>query len=92
MPNIEIHGMNKKRAEDLREKIFKGFEGKSYLKETVVTIFSDIVKDAEKKDQPFLRLIDDTAETITKLDSFGLDVEYVKLAFFYQNKSKGGKK
>jgi hypothetical protein len=92
MPNIEIHGMNKKRAENLREKIFKEIDGEPYLKETVITILPSIVRDAEGKDQPFLRLIDDSGIVIEKLDSFGLDVEYLKLAFFYQNKSKGGKK
>jgi len=87
MPNIEIHGYSKKRAENLREKIFKEFEGEPYLKETVVTVFQSIVKDVEGKDQPFLRLIDDTGDATTrkilgKLAHFKLDIEYFKLTLF----------
>jgi hypothetical protein len=83
MANIEIHGLQKKAAENLREKIFKELSGQSYLKETVVTICQSIVKDSKGKDQPFLRLIDDSGIVIEKLASFGLDVEYLKLGFFY---------
>jgi len=87
MPNIEIHGMDKERAEDLREKIFKEFEGEPYLKETVISILPSIVKDSEGEDQPFLRLIDDTADSTTreilaKLAPLKLDIEFLKLYLF----------
>lgn len=56
---------------------------KSFLKELVITIYPDAVRDAEGKDQPFFRLIAETAEIIGKLDFVELDVEYFKLGFFY---------
>jgi len=83
MPNIEIHGLERKEAETLRERMFKEFEGESFLGEVVITICPDTVRNAEGKDQPFLRLIDETGEIIRKLGSFGLNVEYIMLEFFY---------
>jgi len=87
MPNIEIHGLSKKRAENLRGKIFKEFEGEPWLKETVVTIYPTVVKDFKGKDQPFLRLIDDVADSTTrkilaKLTPLKLDIELLKLYLF----------
>jgi len=83
MPNIEIHGLTRKEAENLREKIFEKFKKESFSKELVITIYPDTVRDAKGKDQPFLRLIAETAEIIGKLDFVELDVEYFKLGFFY---------
>ena len=87
MPNIEIHGLSKKRAENLREKIFKEFEGEPWLKETVVTICPSIVRDSRGENQPFIRLIDDVADSTTrkilaKLTPLKLDIELLKLYLF----------
>jgi len=87
MPNIEIHGFSKRRAENLRWKIFKEFEGETWLKETVVTICPSIVEDFERKDRPFIRLIDDVADSTTrkilaKLTPLKLDIEVLKLYLF----------
>jgi len=87
MPNIEIHGMDRKEAENLREKIFEELSGEPYLKETVITICPSIVRDSKGEYQPFLRLIDDVAGSTTrkilaKLIPLKLDIEFLKLYLF----------
>jgi len=87
MPNIEIHGLKIKEAEILRNKIFKELQGESYFKETVITVFPSIVKDYAGKNQPFLRLIDDVADSTTrkilaKLTPLKIDIELLKLYLF----------
>ena len=87
MPNIEIHGLHGGEAKDLRDKIFALFEGKPYRKEMVVTVSPTRVKDAEGKDQPFLRLANShqahTREILETLGTLGMDIEHLKLEKFY---------
>ncbi len=87
MPNIEIHGLPGGEAEDLRNIIFSLFEGKPYRHEMVVTVFPTKVKDAEGKDQPFLRLANScqehTREILEILAKLAMDIEHLKLEDFY---------
>lgn len=86
MPNIELHGFNKKTGETLSLKIHQAFLGKSYQKDYVISIFSTRVVDYEAMLQPFIRLVstphDHNKEILTELHKLGVDVEYLELSKF----------
>lgn len=93
MPNIEIHGFDEKEAEKLREDIFALFQGNSYFDDMVVTIYPNTVKNRDRHDQPFVRLVKSSEtqsqEMIEQLHLLGIDVEYLRLEKFIP-KNKGG--
>ena len=96
MPNIEIHGLPKQEAEDLREKIFGLLQGTPYVNEMVVTIYQTVVKDKNGDDQPFIRLVNSPLhltqgekmerEILERLETLDIDIEHLKLEKFIPKK------
>lgn len=96
MPNIEIHGLERIVARELKDTIFSLFKPESYVDEMVVTIFPTEVRDKDNNDQPFLRLANScqahTKEILEGLKALGLDIEHLHLEGFYPKteEKKGG--
>lgn len=92
MPNIEIHGLSRWEARNLRGKIFNLFQGRPYVDEMIVTIYENIVTDKNGEDQPFIRLANShqlhTVEILGKLKTLDLDIEHLKLAAFIPKKKQ----
>lgn len=87
MPNVEIHGLHRAEARDLKAKIWYLFKDKPYIEEMVVTISPTTIEDVHGKDQPFLRLANShqahTREILETLGTLGMDIEHLKLEKFY---------
>lgn len=92
VPNIEIHGLPQKDAEELGKRIFYLFGDVSYINKMVVTIFPTIVKDVNWQDQPFLRLANScqkhSKEILKRLETLNIDVEHVGLKKFIPKKKQ----
>lgn len=98
MPNIEIHGVPKDGAEQLRQGIFNFFAEDPFVLEMVVTVFPTTVRDATGESQPFLRVVSTPSERIpilvdklrrmVKLISAGqgIDIELLELKAFHPKK------
>lgn len=86
MPNIEIHGLPREEAEELRDKVFDLFKDKPYARDMVVTIYPTIIRDIFNTNQPFIRLVSTDQSYIQEilgwLPSLGLDIEHVRLEAF----------
>lgn len=97
MPNIEIHGLRKKPARRLREKIFqhlnlipsflKDSRSKPYADDTVVDIVLSDAQDKNGNSTPYIRLFtasnDPEQEIVDNLLELGLDLEHIELKNFY---------
>ena len=90
MPNIELHGFSRGQAMEIRDKVFKLFKGKPYVKEMVVTVCLDMVWDKYGDIQPFIRLAnscqDHTVEILKVLEALNVDIEQLTLAKFIPKK------
>lgn len=86
MPNIEVHGFSETEAKSVRERVFKLFEGKPYVREMVVAIYLTVVEDFAGCPQPFLRVCtteqDYVKEILALLPSLGIDIEHMRLVKF----------
>lgn len=85
MPNVEIHGLERGEAYDIRRQIFEMFAD-DFAAEMVVTIYATEVVDAKGSRQPFLRLANScethTCEIIGRLKTLGMDIERLELFEF----------
>jgi len=90
LPNIEIHGLAMDQASQLRCRIFQLLKDKSYIDETVVTVYPDVVEDKNGNSQPFIRVVNDcqahTEEILKLLQSLGIDIEHMQLSSFIPKK------
>lgn len=94
MPNIEIHGIGKNDAIELRNRIyFDLFCSKPYIFDIVITIVINDTQDVCRENQPFLRVYatpnNQYADEIENvLRGIGLDIERIELKKFVAGKKK----
>jgi len=84
MPNIEIHGLDMGKADEVRDNIFGLLQGKPYAKNMVVEVYRTEVIDIVGKSQPYLRLLSsnetEAQEIIQILHTFlEIDIEWIIL-------------
>lgn len=91
MPNVEIHGLRKKEARELRKRIFRIFEEESFAGDMVVTIVPSEVEERRGTPQPFIRVTSTEQSYLKGLiqrlrETIEMDVEHSRLEAFYPKK------
>jgi len=88
MPNIEIHGLFWRgiTKSELRNKIWRLFDGKPFQADMVVSEIATDVSDVRGTEQPFLRLVSTlsphTEEIMAQLETLNMDIEWLELKKF----------
>ncbi len=87
MTTIEIHGMERKRAADLRRAIFDRFKRSSFIENIRVIVCSGDILDYQGRDSPFLRLFvssnKEADAVFSGLQVFGLEIQKVFIERFH---------